>query len=33
MIWSLILGFVIGAFIGTVLMACLAINKGEDENV
>lgn len=31
MIWVFLIGFVIGSFVGTILMACCAINRKDDE--
>ncbi len=30
MTWMFILGFIIGSFVGTILMACCAINRKDD---
>lgn len=29
---SFIIGFMLGAFIGMIIMACIQINKGDDKN-
>ena len=31
MLWMFLLGFIIGSFVGTILMACCAINRKEDD--
>lgn len=31
MIWKIVLSFIIGSLVGTVLMACCAINRKEDD--